>query len=381
MKKIAVALAICLGILSFILILALVTPLPVPYYQDFSVMYYTGRSLLHGISIYDYSGQLTYVKTLTPATFTFYPYPYPPWYALVTVFLAFLPIQVAARVWFILNFCMLGTVAWLLTPGWKPIQRGLGLLAVIFFIPAFGLLIVGQYSVPVLLGCVLFIQAARQKSSYLTALSLGLMTFKPHIGFLLLLAGIVWLYRQKTTYGYTSLVLIFRAAILLGLLGFLADPAWPITYFQSLARYGEIQGVQTCGLCASLSVTILWLLTGQSNTLLSAPIGLSLIIILGLLLITRFQSTLEDPGLLMLLFATLTLIVDPYLLNYDYILLIPALFWLFRRARYWTIVLYILPCMALLLQQKMTNSLLVASGLVTFFLILRFSPKSMDTQD
>ena len=138
MKSFVVYLALFLAGALIILAVSFLAPLPVPYYQDFSVMYFSVKGLLAGIPIYDYPAQLEFVKGITPAGFSFHPYPYPPWYALSTFYLGFLSIQVAARAWFLMNITMLSLSAWLLTPGWKAPWRILACLAAILFYPAFG---------------------------------------------------------------------------------------------------------------------------------------------------------------------------------------------------------------------------------------------------
>lgn len=353
------------GLLAF----SFFAPLSIPYLQDFSVAYFTDKGLLNGIAIYDYPAQLAFVKALTTPAFTFHPYPYPPWYALATLYLGLLPIQAAARLWFLLNLAMLAGSAWLLTPGFKPVLRILGILATVLFIPAFGVLIVGQYSAPVLLGAALFAPAVRRKSSFWTASALLLMTFKPHIGGLLFLAGFFWLAFEKGPFARRALWYTLAGALLLAALGFLADPRWPLTYLQSLGRYRDIPGVQTCGLCASLSVALVRLATGQSNTLAAAGLSLVLALGLGVLLAWRFRVWFGQPPALMALVGVLTLLVDPYLLNYDYILLLLALFWLVTRE--WLVwPVYLLPWGALVLGRD-GNIVLALAGIVTFILILR----------
>src|SRR5512133_2897846 len=348
MKRIFTIAAIFLVAAGVLLVVSFFAPLPIPYYQDFSVMYFTDKGLLNGIHIYDYPAQLDFVKRLTSPEFTFHPYPYPPWYALATVYLGWLPIQVAARMWFFMNLAMIGGAAWLLTPGWKPVPRILAAFASIMFIPAFGLLVVGQYAAPVLLGEALFIWSARKKSAEWAAIGLLLMTFKPHIGGILFLAGFGWLIyacrceegearrsnppvteeiaspqeqRLAITWKRAIWLTIIGGVVLAGI-GFLAGPAWPLTYFQSLARYRDIPGVQTCGLCASLSVALVRVASGQSNTGMAAWVSLVLAISAGILLFWRYRAILKDPVALTALSATLTLLLDPYLLNYDYVLLL-----------------------------------------------------------
>jgi hypothetical protein len=414
MKRILTMLAIFLAAAGTILTASFFAPLSIPYYQDFSVMYFTNKGLLNGISIYDYPAQLAFIKTLTPAGFTFHPYPYPPWYALATIYLGLLPIEVAARTWFFLNLAMIGCAAWLLTPRWKPIPRILAAFVAIMFIPAFGLLIVGQYSAPVLLGAALFIHAVKRKLPFWTAVALLLMTFKPHIGGILFLAGFGWLvyechsrkdtgttcrppmfFRRRsnlqlidetplnggllrspsdgslamTSFARRALIGVILGGLFLALLGFAAGPAWPLTYLQSLGRYRDIPGVQNCGLCASLSVALVRLATGQSNTGMAAWVSLILAAGAGILLFWRYRAHLKDSAALTALSAILTLLIDPYLLNYDYILLLIPLFWLARREK-WAIPVYFIPWAGLALGRN-GNILLSLAGLVTFFLILR----------
>jgi hypothetical protein len=369
MRRILTIAAIIIAAAGVILAVSFFAPLPIPYYQDFSVMYFTNKGLLNGIHIYDYPAQLAFVKTLTPASFTFHPYPYPPWYALTTLYLGLLPIEAAARMWFFMNLAMIGAAAWLLTPGWKAIPRILEAFAAIMFIPAFGLLIVGQYSAPVLLGAALFIWSARKKSAGWATAGLLLMTFKPHIGGILFLAGFGWLVFDKSPFARRAIWLTILVGVVLAGIGFLADPAWPLTYLQSLGRYRDIPGVQTCGLCASLSVALVRVATGQSNTGMAAWVSLVLALGAGILLFWRFRAHLKDSAALMALSAVLTLLIDPYLLNYDYILLLIPLFWLVKRARLAALI-YFIPWAALALGRD-GNILLALAGLVTFILILR----------
>lgn len=370
MKPIAFALAW----LTALLVIALLAPLPIPYYQDFSVMYFSGKALLIGIPLYDYAAQLQWVRALTRPNFEFHPYPYPPWYALMTLPLTLLPMAAAARMWFLLNLTMIGSAAWLLAPRWRPPLRLLAILAAVMFIPAFGLLIVGQYSAPVLLGAALFAWAAGRQSPWGLAAALGLMTFKPHIGLFLALAGLGWLvWRRQAAFARRAMALTALLAGFLAIFGLLADSRWPLAYLDSLLRYQAIPGVQSCGLCASLPVGLMRLVTGQANTgqaaFLSILLGLGL---LGLLLGRFRQKPVEPPGL-MSLAAVFTLLIDPYLLNYDYLLLLVPLGFLAGQVRSLTeraalLTAYLLPWAALALGRE-GNPLLAVSAVLALMLL------------
>ncbi len=63
----------------------------------------------------------------------------------------------------------------------------------LFFLPVLGALSVGQYDFPVLLGTSLLIYSLRKENVALTVLGIVLLTFKPHVGALILLAVLGWL--------------------------------------------------------------------------------------------------------------------------------------------------------------------------------------------
>jgi hypothetical protein len=409
MKRLLTILAVSLAAVGVLLAVSTFAALPIPYYQDFSVMYFTNKGLLNGIHIYDYPAQLDFVKTLTSPEFTFHPYPYPPWYALATIYLGWLPIQVAARMWFFMNLLMIGGATWLLTPGWKPVPRILAAFASIMFIPAFGLLVVGQYAAPVLLGAALFIWSTRKKSAEWAAVGLLLMTFKPHIGGILFVAGFGWLIYAcrceegvarrsnlpqatetpsnsgllrlpkngslATTWIRRAIWTIIIGGVVLAGIGFLADPAWPLTYFQSLARYRDIPGVQSCGLCASLSVALVSVVSGQSNIWIAAWVSLVLAIGAGILLFWRYRPILRDPIALTALSAILTLLLDPYLLNYDYVLLLIPLIWLVRKNKLAALA-YFIPWAALVLGRN-GNILLPIAALLLLMISLKKHDESV----
>ena len=375
MKPLVRPLVIFLAFGLLLLGLAYLVPLQVPYYQDFSVSYFTERGLLQGISIYDYPAQLEFVAAQTPEGFNFFPYPYPPWYALTTLFLGWFPIQVAARAWFFLNISMLSLSVWLLTPTWQILRRGLAVLAALMFIPALGLIFVGQYSAPVLLGAALFVHAARHERPALLALALLLLTFKPHIGGFLFLAGFLWLVWRRAPFAWRALRLTMAGGLLMLAIGFLADPAWPLTWLQSLARYRDLPGVQTCGLCASLPGWLARQVTGRSSTAEAALLGLLLALPVAALLFTRYRSCLRDPFILICMSAILTLMLDPYLLNYDYILLLIPLSWLVLRLAWPSLLIYLLSWSELILGRGqvlgLLSSALLAFGLMLFLLASR----------
>lgn len=340
---------------------------------DFVVLYAASLGVLNHVPIYNTIALQTLLEThigAAPGTIGLFPYPYPPWYALSTVYLGLLRPQMAVNVWLILNIAMLVTSTLLLTDGWKPLHRILTTLAGLIFVPALGLLVVGQYSAPVLLGAALFVYAARREDAPLTALGLLLTTFKPHLGLLLFLAGFLWLVFQKSFFARRALWQVVIGGLVLATLGFIADPAWPLTYIQSLLSYRDLPGVSSCGLCASLSVLIVKVATGHSDTLQAAWVSLILAASLGAWLLWRKTAFLKAPAALMALSALLTLLIDPYLLNYDYVLLLlPLIILTEKRYAGWLALAYCLPWGALIFGRE-ANFLITLAGVLVLGLLI-----------
>ncbi len=269
--------------LLLLLLFAFLVPLSIPPYLDFQVLYHANMGLLRGIPLYDRVAQIEMIADLaglTPDRVFVLPFPYPPWYALSTLFLALLPIEIAARLWFGLNLSMLLVSAWFLTDGWKPVPRLASFLIAILFAPVLGSLFVGQFVFPVLLGAALMTFSLRRGNVPLTALSIALLTFKPHLGGPLAGAALIYLFLRPGGFSRRASRAIILAAVLLFALGFLADPAWPVNYLHSLLGFRDIPGVSSCGLCASLPVGIVALVTGQTAIGPALPLGVALFVIL-----------------------------------------------------------------------------------------------------
>lgn len=342
---------------------------------DFIMLYSASLGVISRVPIYDNLAitRLTIVKLSAPGDFSLFPYPYPPWVALSAFYLGFLPVYWAANVWVLLNMAMLVTSALLLSSGWKPIYRIVLSVAALMFIPALGLIVVGQYSAPVLLGAALFGYAARREQAVLTALGLLLMTFKPQLGMFLLPAGFIWLLVQKTTYARRAIGFTLAGAGLLAALGFIADPAWPLAYLQSLLSYAALPGVAGRDLSASLPVMLLKILIGQSSPMWTYCLSAAIVLAL-LLLFWRFRL-LPDIEALIASITLLTLLGSPYLFNYDYVLLLLPLIYLARQtgslaARLALVGIYLLPWISLILSRDANIFYALAAILLVIMLLL-----------
>ncbi len=311
-----------LGLAAALVILVAValSPLPIRPYLDFQVIYHTDLGLLQGISIYDHAGQINMIARLAnvePEQVFVIPFPYPPWYALATVWLALLPIDVAARLWFGLNLIMLGLSLWLLTEGLPGTRRAMLCLAAIAFPPVLGSLFVGQYIFPVLLGTALLVRALRRSSPWLVAASAALLTFKPHLGIIILLIAAVYLWQHRADLGRRALPGLAGMAGVLFLLGFAASPLWPINYFRSLTGF---QGVSQCHQCVNLPMALAGLAGAGFG--LAPVIAAIILVLLGAWLVRAWAPLAARPMMLVGAAVLVTLLASPYLQNYDYVLLI-----------------------------------------------------------
>lgn len=337
-------------LLSSCVLFLLAFLLPLPPYLDFQVLYHANLGLTQGIPLYDRAAQAEMIARLAgvaPEQVFVLPFPYPPWYALSTFFFALLPISIAARLWFGLNLAMLLASVWLWTDGWKSAPRLASFLFAIVFLPVLGSLYVGQYIFPVLLGASLMTYALRRENAAWTALAAALLTFKPHLGGPLAGAAVLYLFLRRDDFARRALQAILAEAVFLFVLGFLADPAWPVAYIRSLLGFREIAGVASCSLCASLPVGLTALLTGRTDIAPALPLGLALFVILFAASILFRREMFRKPESLVSASILITLLADPYLLNYDFALLLAPLFLLASSARrvdwLWLALVWLLP--------------------------------------
>jgi len=186
------------------LLVALKVSIPLAVNSDFQVLYYTNRGLLRGINVYDQEAKIQMISERVgrEIALDFIPqFAYPPWFALSTFYLGLFPIQSAAILWFELNLLLLFLSVWFLTEGWKPLYRLLAFPLAMMFYPVLGMLAIGQYDFPVLLGASMLIYSIEHKQPVLTALGMAFLTFKPHLGGLILIAGLIHLFLRRDEFG------------------------------------------------------------------------------------------------------------------------------------------------------------------------------------
>ena len=355
-------------------LIALYIPTTLPAHSDFSALYNTDLALVNRVPIYDIPKVEALAQqhsNLPPENFFLARFPYPPWYALSTFYLGLLPANIAATLWFELNLAMLFLSVWLLTDGWSGRARLIAFPLALFFLPVLGALSVGQYDFPVLLGTALLIYSVRKQNVALTTLGIVLLTFKPHIGALILLSMLGWLFASRNDFGRRVIRSSLLAAGILFLIGFLADRAWILSYPKMLLNYQTEGNVADCSECASLPVWLSrWLFDGSLST--ATWIALALLVLFGILFYV-FRSSLNSQKLLLTSALLATLLVSPYLYNYDFLLLLVPFAVFIAKANLGQIMVvilcYLIPTFALIRYSRDGNISLIIVSIVMMFLL------------
>jgi hypothetical protein len=324
MKRTLLILAAVMGVIGLLVAVAWVVPLPLNPYLDFQVLYRADQGILQGIPLYDRAGQAQMVaKSLgvnVEQVFVL-PFPYPPWFAVITLPVALLPVEVAVRMWFMLNLLLLMISVWLITDGWGPRRRLYSFVVAPLYYPILGALLVGQYIFPTVLGTALVLFAIRRQMIWLTATGAALLTFKPHIGIPFLLIVLVYLILRRDKFGRSAISATLWVGFFLFCIGFAASPLWPSDYFHSITGF---KAVSNCSQCNNLSIKIARMLGGGFDQAFWIATG-SFLLLTGWFVRHR-NALMQRVDILMGMGLVITLIASPYLQNYDYGLLFAPFF-------------------------------------------------------
>jgi hypothetical protein len=374
----------CLLIAMFMV--ALYVPNSLPVNSDFSAIYNTDLALVNRIPIYDLPNVEILAQQhsgIPPENFFLARFPYPPWYALSTFYLGFMSASAAATLWFELNLVMLFLSIWFLTDGWPGRLRLIAFPFGLFFLPVLGALSVGQYDFPVLLGASLLIYSLRRQNVMLTTLGAVLLTFKPHVGALILLSVLGWLIVSRSSFGRGVMRSLLISGIFLFTVSFIADPHWMVSYPKMLLNYQSEGNVSACSECASLPVWLSrWLFDGSLSkaTLLGVVLFVILIFLFYFVLPSlKWHAHLITAALLA------TLLVSPYLYNYDFLLLLVPFAVLPRQGNLLQIIIvlicYFIPSFALLLLGRAGNISLIVVTMVLLLLLYIRLLRTLRTKD
>jgi hypothetical protein len=374
MKRTLLIIFITVVVTIIMIAVALYVPTSLPAHSDFSAIYNTDLALVHRVPIYDLEkveALAVQYAGIAPEKFFLARFPYPPWYALSTFYLGLMPAPAAATLWFELNLVMLFLSIWLLTDGWSGRLRLLAFPLALFFFPVLGALSVGQYDFPVLLGTSLLVYSLRKENVALTALGMLLLTFKPHIGALILLSALGWLVVNRDNFGRRIMRPLIAMGVILFAIGFIADPLWIVSYPKMLLNYQSEGNVSACSECVSLPIGLSrWFLDGSLSTATWIALGLLFLLALVFYFIRSFMKSHES---LLSASLMLTLLVSPYLYNYDFLLLLVPFAILISKSnlvqRITVFLCYLVPTFALLLFGRDGNITLILVTLVMLILL------------
>lgn len=123
----------------------------------------------------------------------------PPWTLALVMPVALLPFDAATFVWLMLRVCLVLGAGFLLWRYFAPRSRHqwMGMLLPVGFFPTWSALLIGQISPWVLIGVVGFLWAERKGWDYAAGACLSLLTIKPHVIYLFLLAALWWTWQKR----------------------------------------------------------------------------------------------------------------------------------------------------------------------------------------
>jgi hypothetical protein len=216
----------------------------------------------------------------------------------------------------------------------------------------------------------------------LTTLGAVLLTFKPHVGALILLSALGWLIGSRSPFGRHALRSIIIAGVCLILTGFLADPAWPINYPNMLSNYQGEGNVTSCSECASIPVfASRWFLDGSLAR--AAILAMLLFLMLIGIFLTRRKAWIQAPELLLTSALLITLLASPYLYNYDFILLLVPFAILAMGGfveKSLVLLCHLVPTFALALLGRPGNITLLAAAVLLTVLIFLYDKSQVDAK-
>ncbi len=384
MKRNLLISAIVISVIAVMIAAALYFPNTLPTDSDFGAVYNADVAFVHRVPIYDIPAVTAIAAEnagMPVDQFFLAPFPYPPWYSLSTFYLGWLPIQSAATLWFELNLAMTFLSIWFLTDGWSGRLRLIAFPLGLFFLPIIGALSIGQNVFPVLLGGAMLVYSLKKENVALTTLGVVLVTFKPHIGALMALAVLIYLIARRDNYRQSMMRSLLITGVILFITGLIADPLWYVRYPRMLlgitsVNYGVGSDATLCVKCVSLPVwASRWFWDGSLTA--AAIVALVVLTLLSMLFFLVRSSLLKRPALFLNAALVITLLVSPYLFNYDFIvLLIPFAVLLSGKSglveKVIVILCYLAPTLAIGLYDRAGNiSLLIVTLIITVLIFLR----------
>jgi hypothetical protein len=274
---------------------------------DFASLYFANKLLLEKGS--------PYIQNSLP------PYVYPPWFNFLTLPLNYFELPTAAGIWQLCNVLMIiGSVHLLSLPLAQPFQVILGSFFCILFLPAIGMLIVGQYTAPLMLGISAVSYGIATNKSFVAGIGLFLLTMKPHIGFFCFIIFMIRLFFERKKFSTKTLIFgggIFFLAIFFSSL---ILPGWVEAYVKNITSFSEHKVYTRADTLASLAAL------GSTVTKNSSLYWAALLFTLQLFLFQKKKLfNLHDSFIIYSIVVVTAVTAVPYVRNYDLMLLGPVI--------------------------------------------------------
>lgn len=312
---------------SFALILAAVLilcePISLPTNLDFSQLYVSLQRAYEGTPLYRLDDHLIDYNSRHSEMRGAFPFPGPPWYVALFFPLGMLSPEKAAFAWAIINVAFLGVTIALTCPTFSVRVLGAIIATALLAAPVQGHLIVGQFSLIVGLGIALTIWASSHHYHTIVAVGLALTTLRPHLGLPFVAAFLLWTVKGSRLEFFKQCGLFLTVCALLLAASLYIDPTSITSYPAYLATLNSLAVNKVCDTCSSIPIfaTYQQIPPGQDIWQLRFAFSLAFgAILIAPLLIMRTSSTLFISSTVFGI-----LLAAPYLRNYDYVLVIPAL--------------------------------------------------------
>lgn len=288
--------------------------------------------VLRGGNPYDY-GQLAPVLEEIAGFQSNNPYFYPPWYVLLFLPLAFLPLQAARVIWLATNLVLFYvSVEWVRDSlnweisGWR---RWITYLGAFLTFGAF-CLISEQAGILLLFGVALALRSIKYDQPALAGLGLVIIFTKPQATAIAVIVLGLWMLLHKPK----SILWAVAWVIVLTVIASVVMPNWWAFELEGFGQ-GLIYQMQGPGQIEFRRVyaTVYDFLSHSSsisevNTYLIA----GLLGVVGLMLVGLSWIRIKNPVIIAGSAFLLTLLITPYALQYDFVPLIVLVFWLLMRS-------------------------------------------------
>ncbi len=281
--------------------------------RDFVVYWATGQQLVHHANPYDAAAmmQMERAAGLSPASSVGF-MRNPPWALPITAPLGFVGLRTGGFIWsLVILACLIASVHWLWQLYGEPDNKRHWLGAA--FAPAIICLLIGQTSLFVLFGYVLFLRLNRSHPFW-AGTSLWLCALKPHLFLVIGVAMLAWVLVSKS---YRVIAGVAFALALSSLISWLVAPAAWTQYAAMMRTSGINDEMIPC-----LSIVLQRLISPNAVALQYIPVAIGCVWALGYYWKKRHTwDWVRDSGPLTLV----SVMVAPYSWITDQALVIPAI--------------------------------------------------------